>query len=180
FESVEGGEKWGRYSFLGTEPSVIYRSKGSRIEITENGNKKVEHGNPIDRLRKLMSKYRPVPAPELPRFSGGAVGFFAYDIVRFVEDLPVDTLDDLGSWDCLYMITDTILVFDNVSHKIKIISNAYVDNKKYGRQAYDNAVNKIEELKSRLWKKAPFHSKRSQDTKHKNKKTVIKSNFKEI
>jgi len=143
FESVEGGEKWGRYSFLGTEPSVIFRSKNSRIELIENGKTKVLQGNPIDHLRDLMSRYKPVPSAELPRFFGGAVGFFAYDIVRFVEDLPVDTTDDLDTWDCLYMVTDSILVFDNVSHKVKIISNAYVENTRKAKSAYDQALQKI-------------------------------------
>lgn len=177
FESMEGGEKWGRYSFLGTEPSIIYRSKGCRIEIIEDGNTRTIEGNPIDNLRELMSKYKPVQNPELPRFFGGAVGFFAYDIVRFVEELPVDTVDDLNSWDCLYMITDSVLVFDNVSHKIKIISNAYVQNKKDARKAYDKAIKKIDELKSRLWEKSSLYKSTSESTNRK-KKTLIKSNFK--
>ncbi len=168
FESVEGGEKWGRYSFLGTEPSAIFRSKGSRIEIIENGKTKVLQGNPIDHLRILMSRYKPVPCAELPRFSGGAVGFFAYDIVRFIEDLPVDTTDDLDTWDCLYMIADSILVFDNVSHKVKIISNAYVENKRYAKRAYEQALQKIDKLKSRLRKKASFYENRDQNKKGKN------------
>jgi anthranilate synthase component 1 len=178
FESVEGGEKWGRYSFLGTEPSVIFRSKGSRVEIIENGKTKVLQGNPIDSLRGLMSKYRPVPSTELPRFFGGAVGFFSYDIVRFVEDLPVDTTDDLGTWDCLYMITDSILVFDNVSHKVKIISNAYVENARKARNAYDLALQKIDEIKSRLRGKASFYENQKSYKKGKNSNTKLKSNFK--
>ena len=148
-ESVEGGEKWGRYSFLGTEPSAIYRSKGKKIEIFENGSKKVIEGNPIDNLRDFMSKYKPVQSSELPRFFGGAVGFFGYDIVRFIEDLPVDTMDDLVVWDCLFMITDTVLVFDNVNHKIKIISNAYVPDSSQARSSYKNAVYKMFENKLR-------------------------------
>jgi len=178
FESVEGGEKWGRYSFLGTEPSAIFRSKGSRIEIIENGKTKVLQGNPIDHLRILMSRYKPVPCAELPRFSGGAVGFFAYDIVRFIEDLPVDTTDDLDTWDCLYMIADSILVFDNVSHKVKIISNAYVENKRYAKRAYEQALQKIDKLKSRLRKKASFYENRDQNKKGKKLNVKLVSNFK--
>lgn len=176
-ESVEGGEKWGRYSFIGTEPSIIFRSKGSRIEIIQNKKKRVFEGNPIDHLRDLMSKYNPVPAPELPRFFGGAVGFFGYDIVRFIEDLPEDTVDDLGIWDCLYMVTDSILVFDNINHKIKIISSAYVPNKKDAKSSYTKALKKIEDLKCRLKKRVSVYE--NQYTK-KNKKLSIKleSNFK--
>ena len=70
-ESVEGGEKWGRYSFLGTEPSVIFRSKGTHIEIIQNGEIEKHEGNPFDSLRQLLSRYRPVVSPDLPRFHGG-------------------------------------------------------------------------------------------------------------
>lgn len=177
-ESVEGGEKWGRYSFLGTEPSAIYRSKGKRIEVLEHGSKKVSEGNPIDNLRDFMSKYKPVPSPDLPRFFGGAVGFFGYDIVRFIEDLPVDTVDDLAVWDCLFMITDTVLVFDNVNHKIKIITNAYVPDAKQARSSYDNAVNKIDEIKSRLRKKTSFYNPGISGGNSKKIKINLKSNFK--
>ncbi|MBI4228581.1 MAG: anthranilate synthase component I, partial [Deltaproteobacteria bacterium] len=95
-ESVEGGEKWGRYSFLGTEPSFILRSKGDRTEIIEDGRIEEHHGNPIDCLKELLSRFKPVVSPELPRFHGGAVGYFGYDIVRFIEKLPERCEDDLG------------------------------------------------------------------------------------
>jgi len=151
-ESVEGGEKWGRYSFLGSEPSVIFKSKNSNIEIMEKGISAKSKGDPIDALRKLLSRYKPVTAPELPRFHGGAVGYFSYDIVRHVEDLPEIGIDDLGLWDALFMITDTVLVFDNVNHKIKIIYNAYVPEAKKAGAAYDTAVKKIEEIVKKLRK----------------------------
>jgi len=125
-----------------------------------------------------MSRYKPVPCAELPRFFGGAVGFFAYDIVRFVEDLPLDTTDDLDTWDCLYMVTDSILVFDNVSHKVKIISNAYVENKRYAKSAYEQALQKIDKLKSRLRKKASFYENQDQNKKGKNLNVKLNSNFK--
>lgn len=152
FESVEGGEKWGRFSFLGTAPSVIFRSKGTRIEIIEDGVTTTLEGNPIDELRALTARYKPVQMDGLPRFHGGAVGFFGYDIVRFVESLPEDTEDDLDVWDSVFMITDTVLVFDNVSHKIKIISNTFVDGSTDPRRAYDGAVGKIEAIIERLRK----------------------------
>lgn len=178
-ESVEGGEKWGRYSFLGSEPSVIFKSKNGNIEITEKGKTKKSKGDPIDELRNLLSRYKPVSTPELPRFHGGAVGYFSYDIVRHVEDLPAVGIDDLGLWDALFMITDTVLVFDNVNHKIKIIYNAYVPEAKNAREAYDTAVNKIESIVKKL-RKPVKHYKNSDDKASGKKKAVtkLKSNFK--
>ncbi len=176
-ESVEGGEKWGRYSFLGTEPSVIFRSKGKEIEIMENGKSKKEEGNPIDRLRELLSRYKPVTTEELPRFHGGPVGYFSYDIVRFVEDLPDINEDELELWDSLFMITDSVLVFDNVNHKIKIIYNAYVSHPDKAEDAYTGAVKKIEEIIAKLRKPvAPYRSEEQKPNQI--KETRLESNFK--
>lgn len=174
-ESVEGGEKWGRYSFLGTEPSVIFRSKGKDIEITEDGKSTKKKGDPIDCLRDLMSRYKPVPAEELPRFHGGAVGYFSYDIVRFVEDLPDLKEDELKLWDSLFMITDSVLVFDNVNHKIKIICNAYVSHPEKAEDAYNGAVEKIEEIIKRLRKPLTAYNNKK---KGQSGEPVLKSNFK--
>ncbi len=178
-ESVEGGEKWGRYSFLGTEPSVIFRSKGSKIEITENGKTQTLEGDPIDELRRLHSRYRPVAEPGLPRFHGGAVGYFSYDIVRFVEDLPELGVDELKLWDSLFMITDTVLVFDNINHKIKIIYNAHVEDPKSSRDCYESAVNKIEEIHEKLKKPLSFENgNKNSNIKNENSEPELESNFK--
>jgi len=161
-ESVEGGEKWGRYSFLGTEPSIVFRSKGTRIEIVDNGRTTTKDGDPIDALRELLSRYTPVESEHLPRFYGGAVGYFGYDIVRFVERLPESTEDDLGIWDSVFLISDTVLVFDNVNHKIKVISNALVDESATPREAYDRSVEKIESIVGRLRQtQSPYKNSRS-------------------
>ncbi len=174
-ESVEGGEKWGRYSFLGSEPTVIFKSKNGNIEITEHGRTKKSKGDPIDALRNLLSRYKPVSDPELPRFHGGAVGYFSYDIVRHVEDLPELGVDDLGLWDALFMITDTVLVFDNVNHKIKIICNAFVPDQKNVIKAYDQAVKKIEDIVRKLRKPVSLYKSRKQVKRGSPK---LKSNFK--
>lgn len=151
FESVEGGDKWARYSFLGTEPSVVFRSKGHSIEIMRSGGEtETFTGDPILALRDLLSPYRPVSAEELPRFHGGAVGYFGYDMIRFIEDVPDTSPDELGLWDSVYMIMDTVLAFDNITSKIKIISNAYVPNVKNAREEYEKSLAKIAELKIRL------------------------------
>jgi len=175
-ESVEGGEKWGRYSFLGTEPSVIFRSKGRDIEIIEDGKSRKHKGDPVDSLRELLSRYKPVTTPELPRFHGGAVGYFSYDIVRFVEDLPDLNEDELGLWDALFIITDTVLVFDNVNHKIKIIYNAYVPEAGKAEEAYDKAVSKIHDIIARLRKPVSPYDEEKDEAKQVTE-TELVSNF---
>src|SRR5579884_1032682 len=173
-ESVEGGEKWGRYSFLGTEPSVVLRSKGTCIEIVENGKIKRHEGNPIDSLRELLSRYHPVVSVDLPRFHGGAVGYFGYDIVRFIEKLPEIGKDELGLWDSVFMITDSVLVFDNINHKIKIISNAYVSDPRSAKRAYTQAMEKIETIIEKLRSPVSFYKTNGM---RKRNKVEFKSNF---
>ncbi len=178
-ESMEGGQKWGRYSILGSEPSVIFRSKGSRIEITENGLTKTTVGDPFDNLRRLLSRYKPIYSPELPRFHGGAVGYFSYDAVRFVENLPAVGEDELSLPDSLFVITDSILVFDNVSHKIKIICNAYVPEHEESEAAYENAINKIENLSIKLMTAPVQHGENKRRGNEDNSKVTVglESNF---
>ena len=89
-ESVEGGEKWGRYSFLGADLLAIFRVRGDEIVIEENGavQRRPHGGDPLRFLKELLGRYRPVPVEGLPRFFGGAVGFLGYDMVRYFEKLP--------------------------------------------------------------------------------------------
>src|SRR5438309_5187186 len=89
-ESVEGGEKWGRYSFLGTEPARVFRSRGRTVEIETPGRPPERRtvDDPFEALRRLLAAYRPVPVPGLPRFAGGAVGHIGYDMARAFERLP--------------------------------------------------------------------------------------------
>ncbi len=151
FESVEGGDKWARYSFMGTEPSVVFRSKGRDVEIIRPGGEtETFTGDPILVLRDLLSCYRPVSSEELPRFYGGAVGYFGYDMVRFIENIPETSPDELNLWDSIYMVMDTVLAFDNVTSKIKIISNAYVPDMENAEEEYEKSLAKIAELKSKL------------------------------
>src|SRR5689334_246946 len=88
-ESVEGGEKWARYSFIGNNPFLIVKSRNGKTIIEDkNGEIKEQAGNPIDILKKLINNYKGVDLPSLPRFNGGAVGFFGYDLIRYFENLP--------------------------------------------------------------------------------------------
>src|SRR5579872_3120151 len=151
-ESVEGGERIGRYSILGSNPSLIFRSKGRRAEITENGQTRrqeiAEGEDPLTIVKALLGRYRYVPAPDLPRFSGGAVGFLAYDIVRFFERLPDNNPDELNVDDACLLFTDTLIIFDHVRHRLKVVCNAHVTGEPGA--AYEEAVVKIDALLARL------------------------------
>ena len=151
-ESVEGGEKWARYSFLGFNPSIIFRSKGNTVEIIR-GQKTEEWKNvksPLDKLRDLMREYKPVKMDGLPRFFGGAVGYLSYDMVRFFEELPDNTTDDLNIYDSFFVITDTILIFDNLKQNIKVVSNVYLNKGSSLESLYREATRKIDSIVSRL------------------------------
>jgi len=153
-ESVEGGEKWGRYCFLGGEPSILFQSKGRRVEITRDGHAEVQEGvDPLDALKQLMGEFHPVEVEGLPRFFGGAVGYLSYDMVRFCERLPDQTIDDLNVPDSMFMLTDTIVIFDHMLQKIKVVSNALVDGPP--EKAYQQAIAKIEQLIARLRQPPP-------------------------
>ena len=174
FESVVGGEKWGRYSFLGSRPSLIFKSRGNRIEIIEDGDRKEfeTEKDPLICLKDLMSRYRPVKLPDLPRFFGGAVGFLGYDMVRFFERLPDDAIDDLDLPDSLFMVTDTIVIFDNISGKIKVVSNAYTEGRDM-ESAYRQAAKKVDEVISMLRSPLPAPNK----TKAEKAVKKVASNF---
>ena len=150
-ESVEGGENLARYSFLGNQPSVLFHSKGHQvtIEYLEKGETVVqEYEDPLRALEELMQNYRPVDTEELPKFHGGAVGYMSYDMVRFVEELPDNTEDDLQLPDCFFMIAETLLIFDHVNHQIKVVANAHIDGDVDG--AYTDALVKIDALVEKL------------------------------
>ncbi len=151
-ESVQGGEKWARYSFLGCDPSAVISLKGSTAEILEgdqNASKETGESHPLDYLKNFLSKYRPVKDSSLPRFSGGAVGFVCYDMVRYFEELPDNTEDDLSLPDAVFVITDTLLIFDDIFKKIKIVSNAFIENDNLD-DAYQKAIEKIDAIEEKL------------------------------
>jgi anthranilate synthase component 1 len=151
-ESVEGGEKWGRYSFVGTEPRLIFRSRGGEAEIIEGGavRREAVARDPLENLKRLLGAYRPVRVPGVPRFFGGAVGYLSYDLVRFVEKLPDANPDPLDLYDAYFAFTDTLVVFDNVRQKIKVIHNTHVEEGMDREEAYLRATMRIDDLVARL------------------------------
>jgi len=151
-ESVEGGEKWARYTFLGADPSIVIKTSDKRgYKITSQGMEEFEiKDDPLAELKKVMSAYKPVGIDDMPPFFGGAVGYIGFDTVRFFEKLPEIAVKDVDVPDMVMMITDTLIAFDNVSQKIKVIVNAHIDNGDAG-EAYDKAVKKIGEVVGQLY-----------------------------
>ncbi len=148
-ESVEGGDQIAQYSFLGSNPSVIFQAKGQAVTITEDGmSNELLCEDPLGHLKELLARYKPVAVEGIPRFFGGAVGYVGYDCARFFEKLPDDTQDDLELPDIFFIITDTILIFDHVNHKILVVCNAQVDDDP--ERAYRDATRQIDAMVSAL------------------------------
>ncbi|MGQ9693794.1 MAG: anthranilate synthase component I [Thermodesulfobacteriota bacterium] len=151
-ESVEGGEKWGRYSFLGSNPLFIFRSFNNEYEILQEDELtcRGECVDPLQPLQEFLSRFQPVNYDHLPRFFGGAVGYLGYDLVRSFEKIP-DLLPPVADvYDTLLMITDALLVFDNLRQKIYIIANAYFDEKTSPQEAFQKAEKKIADIITKL------------------------------
>jgi anthranilate synthase component 1 len=148
-ESVEKADSLGRYSFLGANPATIFKSKGTKIELVRDGRLGMyESADPLGELRKLMAGYKPVHVDGIPEFHGGAVGYIAYDQECFFENLPDNNPDPLNLPDLYFMVTDTILIFDHVNNKLKIVSNAHVRGSVDA--AYNEAIRKIDDLQRTL------------------------------
>ena len=125
FESVEGGERAARYSFLGIRPDRVFRSRDDRITLEEMGSGRREwRGDPVAALKDLIRSYVPVHVEGLPRFTGGAVGYLGYDGIRLVEDIPASGADDLELDDMVFAVFGAVLAFDNLRHTILLIANA--------------------------------------------------------
>jgi anthranilate synthase component I len=135
-ESVEGGQRLARYSFIGTDPYKVLRVA------------KEDHADPLPLVEEEMNRYKVVPVEGLPRFVGGAVGFLGYEAVTHFEKLPSPDRDPLNLPEALFMLTDTLLIFDHVTHKIKVLShvklNGDID------KAYQEAIHRIDALVKRL------------------------------
>ena len=160
-ESVEGGEKIARYSFLGTCRRSLVKNPKSFEEV-----------------REILKQYQPVKVPGLPRFHGGLVGYVSYDMVREIESRLVETdknPDDLKLPLMQFLLTDTILAFDHIKHKILIISNAHLKNDP--RQAYQEACSKIDALEKKLKKTLKLEREEFEIPARPSKKLKVKSNL---
>ena len=138
-ESVEGGERMARYSFIGTDPQKIIKT-GASEELGAI--------DPLKPVEEMLSGYKLADVDYLDKFNGGAVGYIAYDAVRYFEELPTPGADPFGLPESIFMLSTTYLVFDHLRHKIKVVSHAHLTGDT--RRAYKEAVGRIEEVVRRL------------------------------
>ncbi|HIE58015.1 MAG TPA: anthranilate synthase component I [Anaerolineales bacterium] len=153
-ESLEGGEKFGRYSFIGLRPHLIFRARGRTIWVeTRHGLEERHDVNPVEELRRLFHGFRPAMTPGLPRFFGGAVGYLAYDIVKLLESRIPDTLPDKAGFNDIHLLFPRIiLVHDNLKMTLKIIYNAYLEEGTDVDDAYEHGVQVMEGVERKIRK----------------------------
>jgi anthranilate synthase component 1 len=149
-EGVEGGETIDRHTFAGANPEVVFRARGRKCTLESHGRCVEFEGNPIEHLRRLMARFKPVRLPGLPPLIGGAIGYFAYDMVRLIERIPATGRDDLGLDDCVMMFYLGLVVFDHVQHRVWVIRNVFTEGKGTLRAKYDAAVREIERTRRKL------------------------------
>src|SRR5690348_1042235 len=148
-ESVEGGEKIGRYTFLGVDPHMRLVARGGEIILERGRRRERMEGDLFQVVRSLLRRHQSAHPPGMPPFTGGAVGYFAYDGVRRLERLPILAKDDLHIPDCVLMFFNRILAFDHVRHQIHIVAAVDVSEEP-ARKAYDRALEDIADLERRL------------------------------
>lgn len=149
FESVVGGEKWGRYSIIGIDPAVIVISDGMHVSVKEQNNQhSYENINPFEFLRNFFNKFKPYIEPELPRFFGGMVGYISYDTVKLFEKVPDLGRSSVSMPEIFLMIPETVLIFDNLKQSIKIVYNAFINENADG--VYEQAQQKIDKIITEL------------------------------
>ena len=164
FESVEGGEHVGRYSFVGCNPRAVIRQDGSHVQIFENGRvtesfvvgREVKDG--LEVVERVMKKYRAVAVPGLPRFTGGALGFIGYEFIHDIEPVvPRPAQDELKTPVIYFLIADQLLTFDRAQQTITVLVNAILDDAESPAEAYENATSEIDRLLSLLEQPSEHH-----------------------
>ncbi len=159
-ESVEGGERVGRYTFIGIEPYKRIVARGRALVVVEGRKKQQFEGDVFEELKRALGGHTPARLPGLPPFTAGAVGFFSYDVVRQIERLPEMAADELGVPDACLMFFDQVLAFDHVKKEIHLIATADLTR---GRRegAYERAVRRLDAMERRLARALPVSRKRS-------------------
>jgi len=157
FESMEGGEKWGRYSFIGCDPLLSLTVRGDTIAIVENGHESEKRhfsGQPLPVLRQIFTEFAAAEVPGLPRFCGGLVGYLGYDVVRSLENLP-DSRPLLPYADAAFIVPRLILVHDSLRQKATLICWARLTGPDDAAAAYNDAIDRLKELTARLQRPLP-------------------------
>lgn len=151
FESAEKSDQIGRYSFMGVDPKFVFTARGREIEFVEGPKSKkftaADDSEPLAELEKIMSRYEPVEVDGLPVFSGGAVGYLSYDMVRFFEPtVSAPPKDELGLPDMVFTLADTLIIFDHRFRRLQVVANAFVGEHRSMKAAYECAQQRIEKL----------------------------------
>lgn len=151
FESVIGGERVGRYSFLGTNPFLVLQAAGTQVQLTDAQGTRVEElPDPLARLEELLRDYRLAPHPQLPRFCGGAVGYAGYDVVRYSEHLPNAPEDDRHIPDLMFGLYDQMVIFDHIRKTVLVVVLARVDESQALATAWEEATARVDRLCEQL------------------------------
>ena len=150
FESVEGGERWGRYSFLSASARCHIRVYSKHVEIEENGHRKdcPHNGDPLSVLRDMMKQYRPAHFPGLPRFWGGMVGYLTYEMVSFFEAIPNQLPESKPI--AHFVIPDELLIFDNIRHTLLVVAISFLSEEANIDQAFEDVSAKIRSLLEKI------------------------------
>jgi len=157
-ESAEQSDQVGRYSFLGAAARLTVSAREKTVTVTENGETRTFEAkrDPLDELEQIMARYRTAPGTDLPGFHGGMVGYLSYDCVRWFEPtIPPPPQDELGVPDMFFMLAGTVIIFDHRRRRLKIVANAFLDERG-ADAAYDDAAREIESLLARLRQPATF------------------------
>jgi anthranilate synthase component I len=151
-ESVEGGEKIARYTFVGANPAEVFRCHKGACIVESNGRMLLEYTRPMGFLQALMARYQPARVPGLPPLVGGAIGYFSYDMVRQFENIPDSGRDDAAIDDAVMMFFLGLVVFDHVQHRVWIVRNVYTEAPGSLRAKYSAAIREIQAQKKLLAK----------------------------
>lgn len=177
-ESVEGGEKVARYSFIGFEPETIVRSRAGKVIIERPSGSEETDQPMLTVLRRLSGSNIPVRLHELPPFVSGAVGYLSYDAARWFEKIPDSHADELGIDDAVMMYFSRVLVFDHVQHQIHVIANVFTGGRTEGLEAeYQKAIDDIEAMEARLEDPIEPLPRQKSDTKARVRSNLTKPQF---
>jgi anthranilate synthase component 1 len=151
-ESLEGGERWGRYSIIGLDPLLVFCQRRQQVTIIRDGKSDARPSalDPLDQLQELLSSFSPAPVAGLPAFYGGAVGFLAYDVVKKFEPLPDNARDDTGFADALFMVPGLLLVHDNLKNTLVIVALVPVAGEADLESCYGRGLAAIDRLLKQL------------------------------
>src|SRR5262249_25290603 len=148
FESVVAGERLGRYSFVGSGPFLRFTAHGTKVQVRGTQTLDVEHPDPLRLLEELLGQYRAPAVPGLPRFTGGAVGYAGYDVIRYSERLPNPPQDDRGLPDLCFAFFDRMVLFDHITKTIAAVAHAHVGPDL--KASYKSACERVDRLVERL------------------------------